>query len=311
MEVGNIVLNRLDQLLELLFKNSWILPFVILFILILTTITNKYFIALLDKYVSSKSKKFKIDKTQFVILKHLISGIIYLLGISFSIYLIPPLKAVSISIFASAGVVAVIAGFASQKTLSNVISGIFIAIFQPFRVGDIIKFEKNVGVVEDINLRHTIIRNFENKRIIVPNSVISETIIENYDIDDEKICRFIEFNISYDSDIDKAIHVMAQQIKKHKDFLDIRTESEKLEHIPAVKIKVIGFGESSIKLRAWVWAKDPITGYYMNWDLNKDIKEAFDKNEIEIPYPYRTIIYKEGKIKKNSRRKRKKKDVKK
>lgn len=61
---------------------------------------------------------------------------------------------------------------------------------------------------------------------------------------------------------------------------------------------MLGFGESSVNLRAWVWAKDAPTVFKMVCDLNKTIKEEFDKAGIEIPFPYRTIVFKDEEMKK-------------
>ena len=225
---------------------------------------------------------------------HLLFGIVYFFGGLLCIYVIPPLRDLSISIFASSGVLAIVIGFAAQNALANIVSGCFIAIFKPFRIGDKVKFigKDVVGAVEDITLRHTIIRTFENKRVIIPNSVVSVDIIENAHIVEEKICRFFEIGISYDSDHDKAMNIIREEIKSHPDFFDNRTEEEKAQGIDPVKIKILGFGDFSVNLRAWVWAKDAATGFDMVCDLNKSIKECFDKEDIEIPFPYRTIVYK-------------------
>ena len=274
-----------------------VLVAIILFVTIIFARIIKKF---LTRSFEKSSKYIKVDPTKFTVSKHVISALIYIVGIGIAIYLIPTLRGLSISLFAGAGVLAIIIGFASQKAVSNIISGIFIAFFEPFRVGDIIKFSDKVGYVEDITLRHTIIRNFENKRIIVPNSTISDAIIENYNIKDEKVCRFVDFGISYDSDIDKAMKIMQQEAKKHPEFLDTRTAAEKKEKYPAVTVRVVGFGDSSVNLRAWVWAKDPLAAFRLGTDLNKNIKERFDKAGIEIPFPYRTVVFKD----KMKRRKR-------
>ncbi len=186
-------------------------------------------------------------------------------------------------------------GFAAQNAFANIISGCFITIFKPFRIGDKIKFVgKDVsGTVEDITMRHTVVRTFENKRIIIPNSVVSVDIIENAHFAEEKICRFLEIGISYDSDVDKAIAIMRDETKKHPDFFDNRTEEEKQKQVDPVKAKVLGFGDFSVTLRAWVWAKDNATGFDMVCDLNKSIKERFDREGIEIPFPYRTLVFKD------------------
>jgi small conductance mechanosensitive channel len=264
----------------------------IMIIIVITIVIERILKKLMDKLFQRKTKLLKADPTHFVVLKHFISALIYMMGIAISIYSIPSLRSFSVSILAGAGVLGIIIGFASQAALSNVISGIFIAMFKPFRVGDRIKFGEKMGVVEDINLRHTIIRNFENKRFVVPNSIIGNEIIENFDIGDQKICRWVEFGISYDSDIDKAMKIMREEAMKHPEFIDNRTKQEREEGIPPVIVRVLGFGDSSVNLRAWVWAKEPGAAFRLGTDLNKTIKQRFDKEGIEIPFPYRTVVYK-------------------
>ncbi|USN45801.1 MAG: mechanosensitive ion channel family protein [Candidatus Woesearchaeota archaeon] len=230
-------------------------------------------------------------------MRHLVAGLVYVIGIGLAIYVVPSLRALSVSLFAGAGVLALILGFASQSVFANIVSGIFIAIFKPFRVGDVISVKNYLGTVEDITLKHTVIRSFENKRIIIPNSLMNSEVIENANIEDENICKFVEVGISYDSSIDNAMKIMAREAQKHPLFLDHRTDDERKEKKPAVVVRVLGFSDSAIKLRAWVWAKTPGDAFILGCDLNKSIKEAFDKAGIEIPFPYRTIVYKNKKHK--------------
>jgi len=265
----------------------------IVFILILTYITARLSKKLLRKTFEESTKFIHFDVSQFTFLQHFISGLIYILGLSIAVYTIPELRALSVSIFAGAGILAIVIGFASQQAFSNIISGIFIAIFEPFRVGDRIKVGAEIaGVVEDITMRHTVIRTFENKRIVIPNAKISEATIENANLGDEKICKFIEFGISYDSDIDNAIQIMQEEALNHPYFMDNRTYQEREDGELAVPVRVIGFGDSSVNLRAWVWARTPREAFLMGCDLNKSIKERFDTEGVEIPFPYRTLVYK-------------------
>jgi small-conductance mechanosensitive channel len=93
--------------------------------------------------------------------------------------------------------------------------------------------------------------------------------------------------------------IMREESEKHPNCYDNRTEEEKKNKEPIVKVRVIGFGNSSVNLRAWVWSEDAGKGFVMACDLNKSIKERFDKEGVEIPFPYRTIVYKKD-IKKKS-----------
>ena len=109
---------------------------IVLIILIITFIVAKLAKKLIDKSFKKSSKFVKVDTTQYTFLKHLASGVIYLIGIGIAVYTVPSLRAFSVSLLAGAGVLALVIGFASQQAFSNIVSGIFIAIFKPFRVGD-------------------------------------------------------------------------------------------------------------------------------------------------------------------------------
>lgn len=266
----------------------------ILVTLIISVVLAKTIRFIINRFLISSTSKLKVgDPTQFNFLKNAVSFIIYLGAIIFIFYSIPVLKALSLTLFAGAGVLAAIALFASQEAFSNIIGGIFLVVFKPFRVNDIIEVgQLTNGVVEDITLRHTVIRNFENRRMIIPNSVIGSEIITNSSIIEENVRNFFELGISYDSDIDLAIKIIQEEAMKHPDFIDHRTPEEKKQKVPEVIVRVLGFGESSVNLRAYIWSKDHISGFVMKCDLYKSVKEQFDIQGVEIPFPYHTIVYK-------------------
>lgn len=262
-------------------------------ILLLAIVLTRVSRWLLDKFVNASSKKLRVDPTKYKFFKNATSFIIWLIALTLIIYTIPRLKTLAVTLFAGAGILFAILGFAAQQAFSNIISGIFIVIFKPFRVGDLIKVGANyMGTVEDITLRHTIILDFENRRIIIPNSVVSGETVINSTIEDSKICEFVELGISYDSNVDKAIEIIQKEALKHPFFIDNRTDSEKALDKPPVLVKVIGFGDSSVNLRAWIWADNFNNAREMHFDLNKSIKARFDREGIEIPFPHRTIVYK-------------------
>ena len=262
--------------------------------IIIAFVISKVLRILIDRFIKRSSNKLKIDHTQFNFLKNAVTFIVFMGAIIFIFFTIPKLKALSLTLFAGAGILTAIALFASQQAFSNIISGIFLVIFKPFRVNDILDVGNlPKGVVEDITLRHTVLRNLENRRMIIPNSVISSEILINSSIVDELICNFLDIGISYDSDLDKAIEIMRSEAEAHPHYIDNRTEEEKKNGDLPVRVRVMGFGDSSVNLRAFVWSKDHSTGIEMKSDLNKTIKAQFDRNGIEIPFPYRTIVYKD------------------
>jgi len=182
---------------------------------------------LLSVFITKYAEKLKTDPTNFLFIKNSVGFVIYTAAIIFIFFKIPYLKSVGTALFAGAGILAVVIGFASQSALSNIISGIFILIFKPVKVSDIIEFKDGLrGTVEEITLRHILIKDFENKRIVIPNSIISDETIINSHIKDEKIRKHIIFSISYDSNIDKAMDIIRDEATNHPFFIDNRTEEE-------------------------------------------------------------------------------------
>jgi small-conductance mechanosensitive channel len=235
----------------------------------------------------------KVDPTNYAFVKNSVGFIIYSLAIFFIFNKIPYLKSLGTAMFAGAGIIAAIIGFASQKAFSNIISGIFILIFKPFRVHDTIEFlDSTKGIVEEITLRHTIIRNYENRRIVIPNSNISDATIINSNILDPQVRIHIAFGVGYDSDINKATEIIRDECVKHPLCIDNRTDEEKQNGLPAVLIRMVEIADSAIILKAYVWTNGNDEAFALKCDVLASVFERLNEEGIEQPYPYRTIVYK-------------------
>ncbi|MBN2459132.1 mechanosensitive ion channel family protein [Candidatus Woesearchaeota archaeon] len=232
------------------------------------------------------------DRTKFVFTRRMAIGVIYTVGILFMIGSVPSLRTFSYSLLAGAGVMAVIIGFATQKTFANIISGMMISISQPFRIGDRVKLKEEYGTIEDITLRHTVLNTWDNRRVIIPNAIMNDEVIVNYTLKDEKILSTIEIGISFDSDIDLARKIMREEIVNHPDFIVNTQEGDALDKSDAVKVRVIGMGDSSINLRGYYWAATQPKAFKSACELRERIKKRFDNEGVEIPFPYRTLVYK-------------------
>jgi small-conductance mechanosensitive channel len=253
--------------------------------------------SLLRTFINHFIKRFSLgimaDPTNFSFIKNSVSFLVYTIAIIVIFYEIPSLKAFGTALFAGAGIIAAIIGFASQKAFSNIISGIFILLFKPFRVGDTVEFGGTFkGVVEEITLRHTVIKDYENRRVLVPNSIISDDTIINSNVTDTMIRKHVEFGISYDSDIDKAISIIQEEARKHPLYIDNRSAEDKKKGGADVLVRVIGLSDFSVNLKAYVWTDGNDNGFVIMTDLLKNVKKRFDAEGIEIPFPYRTVVYK-------------------
>ncbi|WNW02383.1 mechanosensitive ion channel family protein [Tenacibaculum sp. HL-MS23] len=242
------------------------------------------------------------DPTSYKFLSYISFFSIYFIGIVLAILVFPSLRGIAQTAVGGAGVIAVIAGVASQEALANLVGGVFIITFKPFKIGDIIKLDETmVGKVTDITLRHTIIRNYENKMIVIPNSVINKEKLVNYDLGERMCCQWIEIGISYDSDIDLAKHIIREECESHPNILDHRSELDKYNNEKKVVVRVINLGDSAITIRAWAWAASFDDAFRMKCDLYESIKKRFDNEGVQIPFPHTTMVFKDQQINKFNR----------
>ncbi len=261
-------------------------------IFIATIILAFIFRKLYNNFIKHSARIMHNDPTNYKFVGHAMSAIIYLVGFSWAFYEIPQMRQVANSLLAGAGILAVAAGFASQHALSNIISGLFIIIFKPFRVNDrLLIRDKMQGFVEDITLRHTVIRDFENRRIIIPNTVISDEILVNFDFTNDKIVRPIEFNVAMDSSIDLIRTIIQEEIAKHPLFLDNRTPEDIEMGKPKVPVRVVGFTNIGIIIKTWTWAIDAGKAYELTCDVMESIKNKFDEQGVEMALANKNFTY--------------------
>ncbi len=181
-------------------------------------------------------------------------------------------------LIAGLGIAGFVVGFALQNTISNFASGIFIMIYKPFITGDWIKTGDIVGEVKMIGMAATTLSAPDKKKIVIPNSKIWGSVIENFSASPTRKLFNLDVSISYEDNIDKAIRIINAIMKGN----------DKILKDPEPQVVVKELGENGVKI-----AVRPTVNREDYWDvfffLNKKIKEEFDKNKITIPYPQRTV----------------------
>ena len=173
-------------------------------------------------------------------------------------------------------------GLALQGSLGNFAGGVLIMIFKPFKIGDLIEAQGEIGVVKEIEIFTTKLTGLSNREIIIPNGSLSNGNIINYTTEGTRRVD-LTFGVGYDSDI-----------KKTKDVLmNVLTSHPKVLQTPAPTVNVSELADSSINfaVRPWSTADDYWDVYF---GITEDVKEALDKAGIEIPYPHQVEIRKQG-----------------
>jgi small conductance mechanosensitive channel len=220
--------------------------------------------------------------TTLTLLRRLIIYAFILVGVMASIFTAFPGSMGAIaSIFVAAGFASIVIGLAAQSSLSNIISGIITSASQPFRIGDALTFREEYCYVEDVRLIHTILRTWDNRRLVVPNSVLQNEVIVNHSMKDPSVLVPLFVQVSYESDLNKAMQIMADMARRHPSCLPAGD-------LP--KAVVMEFQDSGIQLRLLTKAKDQSAAFDLVRDLLVDIKKEFDDHGIEIPYPKREVV---------------------
>jgi small conductance mechanosensitive channel len=184
------------------------------------------------------------------------------------------------SLAAVIGAAALAIGLALQGTLGNVASGILIAVLRPYRIDDFVEINGHEGTVIDLDIFFTEIETLDDRRILVPNGEALSNSIVNYCRQGRRRC-VMDFGVSYEDDIDHVFNVMRNVVRA-----DPRTMSN-----PPPWFGVEGLGDSSVNVTARAWIKPEDYLQYRS-DMIQRIKEAFDREGVEIPYPHAVEISK-------------------
>lgn len=273
------------------FTNFWHILALIGVVTFVCWLISKIIRKLIIIYLRRQSDE-EYKQTNIKFLKNSIRFIVGLIGLFFIIYTVPSFRSKADNIFVGAGILAAILGFAAQSALSNLIAGAFIVMFKPFRVDDYIRLdEKRYGIVEDINLRHTIIRNFENKRIIIPNSVISVESILNHTIKDLYVLSHTHFEVGIYADIDLVKKIITEEALKNPSIIDNRTPEEILQNSTPIKLRVISILGNTIQLRLYAWVTSPSEEFVFRCAIIEAVHKRFRAEGVDLP---KHLIKQEG-----------------
>lgn len=249
----------------------WVMVRVIL-TLLLTTLAIKFF--------RLTWQRFGKDTIHQKFVKNVLSIIIWLIGILIALNWLPNFSDAITAVLAGSGLVVLTIGLAAQESLGNAFSGLFISMFKPFEVGDRVHLTNaNItGFIEDITIRHTVLRTFMNSRIIIPNSVMNKELIENANFSNPQASNFIDVIITYESNVTAACEIIANVIGNHPDFVDTRTQ----ESATKVPVFVRALGLHGVELRASMWTATIANNFPACSDVRKSILHEFEKADIRL-----------------------------
>lgn len=235
------------------------------------------------KIIVNTTKKIMKKRDVDITLQKFLANLLgWALKVLLFVTVISKLGVATTSFAAIIGAAGLAVGLALQGSLANFAGGALIMIFKPFRVGDLIEAQGEIGVVKEIEIFTTKLTGLSNKEIIIPNGTLSNGNIVNYSVTGTRRVDLV-FGVGYDSDIKQTKNVL----------MEVLTSHPKVLKDPAPTVNVLELADSSVNfaVRPWCNTADYWDVYF---DITENAKEALDQAGIEIPYPHTVEIKKEA-----------------
>lgn len=263
MLIGNFTLTTLLLLIVKILLIFFLGRYIILFMInqIKKILDKKSFDPILEGFALSIIK--------FLLFFVLIMAILEIIGIK------------TTSLIAVLGAASLAVGLALQSNLANFASGVIIVSLKPFKIGDYVEIGGESGTIVEIGIFHSTLKTIDNKKILVPNSSVTNNSITNYTAYSERRIDLV-ISVSYDSNIEFVKNTLKEIVEAHELILADKP----------VLIRVGEMAESSINFFVRVWT-DTDNYWDVFYDLNEQIKTKFGDVGISIPYPHVTIEMKE------------------
>ena len=241
---------------------------------LITLLVGLWVIRGIGKVLQVSMEKSKVDPTLIPFLKSLSS---WSLKVLLFVSVASMIGIATTSFIAVLGAAGLAIGLALQGSLANFAGGVLIMVFKPYKIGDLIETQGQLGVVKEVQIFNTIIIAPQNKQVIIPNGAVSNGPIVNYT--EEGVIRVdLSIGIAYDADIAKAKSVIMAVMEKH----------EKVLSDPAPFVGVSEMADSSVNLAVRPQCK-PEFYWDVFFDINEAMKIALDDNNITIPFPQRDV----------------------
>jgi small conductance mechanosensitive channel len=244
-----------------------------LIIILLASLVGRALNLAVQRFLS-RPKHFVADQTAIRFLGQLARLGVYLFAFLSYAHLIPALRGLGTAWLASVGVVSVVIGLAAQNTLGNLVAGISLLLYRPFNLGDRLQVMSPTGlesgVVESLNLGYTILRTPDNRRIVIPNSVMASQTSVNLSQTDSRTLCVVPISLGNDADLEKARKILIELAKQNPKTMEI------------AGCPVTALESSHFVLSLKVWCANPQTATDLKCDLLEAAQKRFKTEGIEL-----------------------------
>jgi len=232
--------------------------------------------------VLARDKHDHFDRMAVKFLAKLLRYCVYCFAFVAYAHFVPSLSSLGTASLTSISVITVIVGLAAQNTLGNLVAGISLLLYRPFKLGDrlqvIAPTGLETGFVENLTLGYTLLRTDDNRRVVVPNSLMASQTSINLTGNDPRVVCSVAIGISFDSDIDKARGILLELASKHP----------KAGQVCACPVTQLG--ASGVVLTLDLWCADALTAITLRCDLLEQAVKRFALEGIGFPLPQTRMV---------------------
>lgn len=271
------IINKLEMWKDVFIKNIPNITIAVV-VIIASYFASRAISNFVYKIIGNKIKQESVRS----LMSRISAAVIFLIGLYFAMTVLKfddTLK----TIISAAGISGIVVGLALQGTLSNTVSGIVLSFRKNLNIGNWVETNGYAGEVIDINLNYFVIREADNNMVVIPNKTILENPFKNYSLT-TKMRITISCGVEYGADLEKVENLTRQVISSNFNQEKIGKQTE---------FFYTEFGDSSINFicRFWVDSENALEKLKAKSKAIVKIKQAFDKNDINIPFPMRTLEF--------------------
>jgi small conductance mechanosensitive channel len=222
------------------------------------------------------------DRMAFRFIAKLVRYCVYVFAFVAYTHFVPALSGLGSASLTSISVITVILGLAAQNTLGNLIAGLSMLLYRPFRLGDRLQVTAptglETGIVESLTLGYTLLKTDDNRRVVIPNSLMASQTAINLTANDPRVICSVLVGISHDSDIDKARAILLDLARKH-------SKAAQICGCPLTQL-----GNSGVVLSLDVWCADALSAITFRGDLLESAAKRFMLEGIRIAMPQTNVV---------------------
>lgn len=241
-------------------------------------------------------KKSETSDMTIRFIRKVLKAAVYIIAVFIILDSIKPLVGIGTAVLGATSIISVIVGLAAQESFGNVIAGFFLAMNHPFEVGDFVYIqEQNIkGRVIQITFRQTEIQTPENTKVIIPNSLMNSTIVEKKEYGQKLYTQYMSFDISYESDYEKAKSLIYESVMSTEGVVDTRSKKEKESDADPFVIRIDDYDSNGLKLVFPLNCKKYTESFPVASEVRRKLLKSFKDNKIEVPYTTIQVINKKG-----------------